>query len=297
MIRTFSPSDSTGSIRLTSFVLLFLFFLPAQLPAASAVVTTTLLGAAVRILAGPEVDVHVLVPPGACPGHADITPGELLQLRTADLVLHHEFQHSLAEKWKQAGLADTAIVCCSASGALTIPERFVHLVEKLAPDAIARLGLSEDETHRRLLSFHKRLASETAFLRSEAAAASGTQVLAAEMQREFCAWAGLDPVATWKPLEGLTPADLSAMRKRCREHAVSVCMGNLQWGVRALEDLSRALGLEPVMLSNFPRTADEEGYFELLRQNFEGVKKAGVLAHPSTSSPAAGTPSSEEDRR
>ncbi len=260
--------------------LFLLSLLVASTPvlAASAVVTTTMLGAAVRILAGPSVDVHVLVPPGACPGHADITPGELLKLRTADLVLHHEFQRSLAGKWKQAGLADTAVICCSASGALTIPERFVHLAEKLAPDAVTRLGLSEDVTRRRLLSFRERLASETAVLRLEAAAASGTRVLAAEMQREFCAWAGLDPVATWKPLEGLTPADLSAMRERCREHTVSVCIGNLQWGVRALEDLSRALELKPVMLSNFPRTADEEGYFELLRRNFEGVKKAGALA-------------------
>ncbi len=98
------------------------------------------------------------------------------------------------------------------------------------------------------------------------------------MQHEFCAWAGLDPVATWQPLEGLTPDDLSAMRECCRGHTASVCIGNLQWGARFLENLSSALALKPVMLSNFPRTADEEGYFELLRRNFEGVKKADTLS-------------------
>ncbi len=286
-----------GPIHRASLLLLMMLAASSPLWATSAVVTTTMLGAAVRILAGHAVDVHVLVPPGACPGHADTTPGELLELQAADLVLHHEFQRALAEKWKRVGLADTAVVCCSASGALTIPDRFARLVEELAPVATARLGLPEAETRRRLLSFRERLESETALLRAEAAAASGTCVLAAEMQREFCAWAGLDPVATWKPLEGLTPADLSAIQERCREHAVSVCVGNLQWGTRSLEDLSRALALKPVMLSNFPRTADEEGYFELLRQNFEGVKKAGAIARSSASPPATGTLSPQEGSR
>jgi len=151
-------------------------------------------------------------------------------------------------------------------------------VEELAPLAIARLNLSENEARRRLHPFRERLASETASLRLEAAGVSGTPVLAAEMQHEFCAWAGLDPVATWQPLEGLTPDDLSAMRECCRGHTASVCIGNLQWGARFLENLSSALALKPVMLSNFPRTADEEGYFELLRRNFEGVKKADTLS-------------------
>lgn len=283
--------------RWAAFVLLFLLAFPVQLPATSAVVTTTMLGAAVRILAGPTVDVHVLVPPGACPGHADITPGELLKLQRADLVLHHEFQRSLAEKWKRAGLADTSVVCCSATGALTIPERFARLVEELAPLAIARLDLSENEVRRRVHAFRERLASETTSLLLEAAGASGTPVLAAEMQREFCAWAGLDPVATWKPLEGLTPAELSAIRERCRDHAVTVCIGNLQWGARSLEDLSRALALKPVMLSNFPRTADEEGYLELFRRNIEAVRQAGIIARSSESSPATDTLSPREDSR
>jgi ABC-type Zn uptake system ZnuABC Zn-binding protein ZnuA len=65
---------------------------PAQTSKLRVVTSTSLLAQIVERVGGDKVDVINIIPPAQCPGHFDVTPGDIQKLADADLFLLHGWQ-------------------------------------------------------------------------------------------------------------------------------------------------------------------------------------------------------------
>ncbi|RPJ37162.1 MAG: zinc ABC transporter substrate-binding protein, partial [Chloroflexi bacterium] len=56
------------------------------------VTSTSLISQIIARVAGDQVTVVNIIPPAQCPGHFDITPGDVQKLADADLFFYHNWQ-------------------------------------------------------------------------------------------------------------------------------------------------------------------------------------------------------------
>lgn len=231
-------------------------------------VTTSMLEAAVAELAPPEVEIVRLMPPGACPGHFDVRPGQVEAVRRADLLLRHPFQEGFEDQLARAGALSAPVAAVGHGGSLLIPANYRLLLEEVAaalpvaagPDLDARLDAAVRRAH-----------EVEADVRRRARAWEGRPVIAAVMQAEFCRWLGLEVVGTVGRPEEVSPRELEALLALEPELVVA----NLQSGTRAAEVLSGRLGVPLAVMSNFPASdAHDDGWEALVEANLERMAAA-----------------------
>jgi len=236
------------------------------------VVSTTVLECATRELLGKESGIPVvsLIPGGSCPGHFDVSPSVAERVRTARLVLVHDYQAALLKQLR--GLAPEAqIRSIETRGSVVIPGNYLRLAQHAA-DALADAC---PERRNIILANAAEMAGRAAMRTRETLkrteAWEGQPVVASAMQREFCEWLKLKPVGELARPEDVTPGEFEALL-RSKPTAV---VGNLQEGTSAAEALASRLGVPLVVLSNFPSAAGfGEGYEALLAENVRRVESA-----------------------
>jgi zinc transport system substrate-binding protein len=236
------------------------------------VVTTSMLSAAVSELVAPDapVDIIRLVPPGSCPGHFDLTPRVVPELRRASVIVRHDYQQFLEERLADLGV-DGRVVVASTPGSLLIPEHYLQLVAQVQPALKDVLPVSDQ----RLEDAAGEVAARVQRSARRATAApqpwSGRPVVASAMQAELCRWLGMNVVAELPRGEDLPPRRLGELMALEPDAVIA----NLQEGTRAAEVLAERLGCPLVVLSSFP---DVDGYGsgwdELFAANLERLAAA-----------------------
>ena len=88
-----------------------------QIAAANSYLTSS-----VKDLMGDETKVLNLVPPGMCPGHFDITPGQIRQLAGCEIIIIFEFQKRIADALARFRDRGVKIHTVKSPGGLCIPE-------------------------------------------------------------------------------------------------------------------------------------------------------------------------------
>lgn len=242
-------------------------------PGGGIVVTTTLIETAVRDLMGDGAPVVRLMPPGSCPGHFDLDPGQVRRLSSAGLFIRHDFQGRLDAGVAKSGLSTNRIVALASRPAFTIPAHYTamcaELAERLArawPEKAAGIQTGLAGVRSRAAEAEKALAARTARLR-------GRKVLCARYQRDFCRWLGLDAVASFQAGTDESAFQLSRAVDMARTAGAEAVIGNQQWGPRHLEALAEASRLPGIMLSNFPDGGEAGAYWRLLEANLSALQK------------------------
>jgi zinc transport system substrate-binding protein len=237
------------------------------------VVTTTLIETAVRDLMGPDVPILRLMPPGSCPGHFDLDPGQVKHLSSATLFMRHDFQAGLDAGVAKSGLETNRIVVIASRSAFTIPSNYVALCEEMAPrlegswpekTAIIQNGLAEVK--------RRATAAETG-LTARAERLHGRKVLCARYQSDFCRWLGLNVVTVFDAGTDESAWQLSRAVDMARTAGAEAVIGNRQWGPRHLEALTEASGLPGIMLSNFPDSGEGGANGRLFDANVNALLK------------------------
>jgi hypothetical protein len=103
------------------------------------VVTTSLIATAVRDVAGEAVDVETLMAAGTCPGQFDLEPQQARRVRSAALVIRHQFQGFLDARFAAAGISADAVVAPTFEEPLTVPENYVRFCEAVAAEFVRRI--------------------------------------------------------------------------------------------------------------------------------------------------------------
>ena len=251
---------------------------PSGAPAAQApvvVVTTSLLECAVRDVGGEDFVVVRLAPPGACPGHFDVTPGQMERIAGAALFIRHDYQAHLDRRLTDAGRSAKRCVAVESRGAQTIPENYVAVCRRVA-EALSELAPHRAEAIRaRLAAGIARIEPQADALRTEAARSlDGVRVVATRLQEEFCRWAGAEVVAVFDPGDQASLRGFEETVRAAEAGRPLLVVGNLQRGEREARSLAERLGVPAAILSNFPDFDRGQDLVGLIGENLEALRTA-----------------------
>jgi ABC-type Zn uptake system ZnuABC Zn-binding protein ZnuA len=233
-------------------------------------VTNSYLACAVRQLAGDDMEIMCLAPPGMCPGHFDISPVQVKQLCGCRILLLFDFQKQLEgtlSRLKERGLK-TALV--TKAGGLCVPETYLAACRE-----ISEILSSECPENKAL--YQQRLTvieNDLKHLRKELlekvrqAGISSSRTLVSNNQVDFADWLGLETIATFVGSDIETVAGVEHCIKKAEGQGVRFVIANKQEGTALARALAERVGAKSVVFSNFPQLGGSaSGFSTLLRDN------------------------------
>lgn len=120
-------------------------------------ITTSYLQAGARDLLGEDVSVLRLAEPGTCPGHFDIRPSQVQDLRRCRALLRFDFQKSLDAKFAGAGTNGPAVAEIALRSGMCVPDSYLSVCRQTAEHFVAFGLLSRAEADTRLQAIAARL--------------------------------------------------------------------------------------------------------------------------------------------
>jgi len=237
------------------------------------VVTTTLIETAVRDLAGDDVEVVRLLPPGSCPGHFDLEPGQVAAVAAASLFVRHDYQAGLDAGVQRAGFNTNGLVSLGSFPAFTIPASYVALCTELNSRLAREWPERAAALDQRLRQIENRASDVEKDIRLRAKRVHGRRVLCARYQKDFCEWFGLSVVATFNAGTDESAWQLNRAVDMGKQAGAEAVVGNAQWGSKHLRALAEATGLPGIMLSNFPDGGEGGAYWRLVEGNVDALLK------------------------
>jgi len=236
-------------------------------------VTSTYFESAVRDIAGSEVRVLTLMPPGGCPGHFDVRPSQVEQLRKCRLLVRFDFQGFLDKKFADVISSGLKISEVKISGGLCQPEAYLSSCKQVG-QALIKAGLIDAETVKaRSVLVEDRMIKITRWAKEQIrkAGLNGHAVIASEHQASFCNWLGLDVVATFPSADTVRFSQMNEAIKRGQKAHIGMVVGNLSEGRQTADAIAERLGARVVVFGNFPIPGKAEPTFDDLFH--ENVKK------------------------
>jgi len=234
-------------------------------------VTTSYLECAAGGLGGDSFSFIRLVPPGMCPGHFDLSPGMITDIRSANLLIRFDFQSSLDKKIESIK-RDIPIVGIKAPEGLCIPESYRKCLLEIHGVLLETFPEKREDLERSLEKSLKELEllEARSRVRIRKAGYEGKKVIASGHQAEFCRWLGLDVAAAWSGSRAAKPRELQEILEKGRDSGIEIVVANLQEGRQQAEALASHLKARLVVMSNFPdMTPDQDSFASLVRWNVD----------------------------
>lgn len=243
-------------------------------------VTNSYLQCVVKDLCGDQKEVLCLTPPGMCPGHFDISPGQVQQLCSCKLLLLFDFQKKVEEslsRVKQNGL-QTAIV--KTPPGLCVPDAYLAICREVCDTLSQRYPEREPLLRQRVELIEERLENLSGELTAkiQQSGLKSVKVLASNRQEQFCNWLGLQTIATFVGSDVETVSNISDCLKKAEEQGVRFIVANKQQGTALAESLADRLKASAVVFSNFPPVDNRPNAFDrLVRANVQALVGAAGL--------------------
>jgi zinc transport system substrate-binding protein len=217
---------------------------------------STLMASIVEEIGKDRVLVTNIVPPGVCPGHFDLKPGDVQKLATARLLLYHDWESRIFSENLLKSVNNDKLVAVSVAvqGNWMAPP-----VQRKAVEEITAVLCQHDPANQsfyqanaqRVLAAIDAKAKELQ-ARLQAAGVNNVKVICSGMQEGFLKWAGFAVVTTYGRPEELTPLKLQELLQKGKQEGVRLVVDNLQSGPEAGKGLAAELRVPHVVLSNFP---------------------------------------------
>jgi ABC-type Zn uptake system ZnuABC Zn-binding protein ZnuA len=229
-------------------------------------VTSTYLGAAVNDLLGDDVSPLVLASPGMCPGHFDLRPSQVAQLRRSRLLIRFVFQSSLDDRVSGVSESDFQIAVVKPIGGLCVPMTYADACRQVGR-ALVQCGLVESETidHRcqliesRLTALEQSIRSDLDDMLVERSA-----VVSSGHQAGFLRWLGFDVVGEFGSADMAPVSELDEAIEAARRSNAWCVVANRPEGDRLARMLAERVDAQCVVLENFPDPADAPQPFDQL---------------------------------
>lgn len=241
------------------------------------VATTAHLESALKQIGGQYVQVSVLIPPGSCPGHYDIRPGDVRILSHSKALFTHGYEQFVPRLVKSAGKPGPRVIAVGVEGNWLVPDVRANALRKvcllLCEIDPQHSGVFEETTNR-LIDEEKKAAEALQNVCREAGL-SGKPAICSDQLVPLVEWMGFDVVAVYGRAEEYTPSLLHKLEMLGKERKVELVIDNLQSGPDAGRQLAAEIGAKHVILSNFPGGyPDTDTWESCLRDNVTRVVKA-----------------------
>jgi zinc transport system substrate-binding protein len=240
-------------------------------------VTNTYLQSAAREFVPDFQAILCLAPPGMCPGHFDMTPQSLEQLRGCYTLFRFDFQSNMDEQFARFVEQRLAIRSISAPAGLCVPESYFNVCEQAAWILASRKSQNDPDVTAAVARLRDRLDRLSAQLleKIQKADLENQPVIASIHQAEFARWLKFDVVATFSGQDQAMPAEIQSCLKMAADHNVQIVIANQQEGTELAKILADHLKGSMVVFSNFPDSADNSCTFDgLLQKNVENLLAA-----------------------
>ena len=219
---------------------------------------TSLIANIIQDVAGGKLETRTLIPPGTCPGHYDVKPGDIVALANSKALFIHNYQENFENI---TGLIEAAenpnliITVLNVTGNWMVPAVQAEAVDKIAqalgeidPENAAYYEGKAAERVQAILAKGEEVESEL-----QGAGVEGVKVLCAEMQQGFVNWAGFNITATFGRPEDLSTTDVAQLITEANQAGVVLIIDNLQSGSATLgASIEQDVEAIPVTISNFP---------------------------------------------
>jgi zinc transport system substrate-binding protein len=232
--------------------------------------TTSVLGSIVEAIGEGKINIVIIVPGGMCPGHFDITPGDVASLTDSKVLLNHGWEQWITELLDAAD-KKPVLHTIDISGNLMVPELHTKAAENVAA-LLCSLDYSQRKHYMRNLASYKSIIDSLAKkIKKDAEKVAAVKVVCSELQAEFVGWLGFDIVTTYNRAEDFTPKMLSEIIQKAKKEKVTLVIDNLQSGPDAGLGIAEEIGARHVILTNFPLRGS---YPDALMDNFKNIMHA-----------------------
>lgn len=244
-------------------------------PVAALAATNSLLECAAKDLLGESTAVLRLAEPGMCPGHFDIRPSQVEQLRRCRVLLRLDFQQSLDAKLAGVKNDGPHIAEIRITGGLCEPDSYLEACRQTADTLVAAGLLDRTTADRRLREIDQRVRHAAECCQRNVEAIRGLPVIASAHQESFCRWLGLNVIATFTGADMAGASQLDRAIRDGEQAGARLVIANLPEGRRVANALAERLKAKVIVFGNFPTMHDGQNSFDsLLEANVAVLAKA-----------------------
>ncbi len=243
----------------------------ATIPAIAA--SSSYLASATRDVLGSEEPVLVLAEPGMCPGHFDLRPSQVQQLRGCQILLRFDFQSSLDQRILDGSDTGPQVVAVNVPGGMCEPESYLSVCRQIADAMVQRGRLSTEQAEQRcaLISQRLRELAEWAHQEVSHAQLENAAILSSGHQAAFCTWLGLRVVAKFSGVDSAQPSEVDQAIAAGETADLRLIIANRPEGRQLAEALAERLDSRVVVFENFPKSNDVEAFDEMVRGNVRSM--------------------------
>jgi zinc transport system substrate-binding protein len=203
---------------------------------------------------GTPVNFVRLAEPGTCPGHFDLRPSQVSDLRLCRAILRFDFQKSLDERLIDSSTNAPRIIEVSVKGGMCQGASYTNACQQVADSLVSMDLLDRARADEQLRRINERLTVSTAGLKLQVAEADLTNltVLASAHQKAFCEELGLRVAATFRASDAARMSEVDHVIETVQKEGVKWVIANLPEGRRLADALGERLGAKVVVFGNFP---------------------------------------------
>jgi ABC-type Zn uptake system ZnuABC Zn-binding protein ZnuA len=217
------------------------------------VCTTTHLSAITMAVGGDEVTVSTLISYGMCPGHFELTPGQVADLAGAEVVLAHGYEHFLKNLVQKTEIKIDQI---NIVGNAILPAVHIRIAEKVTDILINHRPQKGERFSQRLESYKRKIDVAETDIKTMMSAIKNIPVLCAEMNQTFLEWLGATIVAIFPRDEDLSLQNMSTILNQAKRKNAQLVVDNLQSSGKAGKTFAEELHIPLAVISNFPKEND-----------------------------------------
>jgi zinc transport system substrate-binding protein len=235
--------------------------------------TTSYLEAAAHDLLGDDLPVVRLAEPGTCPGHFDMRPSQMVDLRRCRALLRFDFQESLDAKLAGDGTSGPHVAEITLRGGMCRPESYLSACRQVA-DHFTKMGLlahTNSETRLQAIAARLEALSQEVSHRVAQAHLIGLPVISSGHQRDFSEWLGLRVVTTFRAADTASIAEIEEAIDAGKLGQVKLVIANRPEGRRTADALAERLKARVVVFENFPALRDGRVSFDAMLQTNVGA--------------------------
>ena len=237
--------------------------------------SNSMLECAAKDLLGEATPVLRLAEPGMCPGHFDLRPSQVEQLRHTRVLLRLDFQKSLDSKLASAADEGLHIAEVRVSGGLSEPDSYLQACRQTADALIAAGLLDRAAADLRLAVIRKRVQQTAARCLEQVEGLRGAPVVASTHQQAFCKWLGLRPVAEFSAADSARASQIERAIRQGQQAGAMLVIANRPEGRRLADALAERLGARVAVFGNFPSLdAGHASFDDLVEANVRALLEA-----------------------
>jgi zinc transport system substrate-binding protein len=249
--------------------LVFILLLPAVVLHAGEgldiVCTTTHLSAIATAIGGEYTTVTSLIPYGMCPGHFELTPVQVSDLKRADIILAHGYEHFLENLIQKI---EIKIDLIDIPGNALLPAVHIRIAEEVTEIMIRRKPQMKELFLQNFEIYKRKIAIAETEIKALMTSFNDVSVLCAEMNSSFLEWLGANIVATFPRDEDLSLKIMNTILTIMKQKNPQLVIDNLQSSGKVGKTFSEELQIPLIVISNFPRDND---YIGTLRNNCQAI--------------------------